>query len=248
MRSKILYFAIMNIKQRFKGTYFGLLWTAIEPTLVFILLYAVFTSIRIGREENFAIYLLTGIILYHIFTRGTMAGLTSITNYKNIIKSVKIRNEFFPVTVTTATALLLFVQVAVFFGLMPFFQFIPPWTVIYLPVVFVLMLILTLGFSYFLSVIHVYVKDIQPLWAVIIHALFFVTPIFWYLKDANEFLLQVHRINPVGQILELAHKLVIFGEVPPASDWLYTGIFVGIVFFVGYAIFQKFESKLTEEL
>jgi len=248
MRSKIFYFAILNIKQRFRGTYLGLLWTAIEPTLVFILLYTVFTSIRFRGGENFAIYLLTGVILYHIFTRGTLAGLTSIRNNKNIIKSVKIPNEFFPVMVTTATALLLFVQVAVFFGLMPFFDFIPPWTVIFLPIVFALMLILTLGFSYFLSVLHVYVKDIQPLWAIIIHALFFVTPIIWYLQDANEILLTIHRYNPVGQILELAHKLVIFGEVPPASDWIYTGIFVGIVFFVGYAIFQKFESKLTEEL
>ena len=98
MRSKILYFAIMNIKQRFKGTYFGLLWTAIEPTLVFILLYAVFTSIRIGREENFAIYLLTGVMLYHVFARGSLAGIGSLRNKKNFQTTLNIKNEFYTAT------------------------------------------------------------------------------------------------------------------------------------------------------
>jgi len=248
LRDKILYFATLNIKQRFKGTYLGLLWTAIEPTLIFILLYTVFTSIRFGEGQNFGIYLLTGIILYHIFTRGTMAGLTSISNNKHIIKSVKIQTEFFPVMVTTSTALLLFVQMGVFFGLMSFFEFIPPWTVIYLPPVLALLLILTLGFSYFLSVVHVYVRDIQPIWAIIVHALFFVTPIFWYLEDANQILSEIHLYNPVGQILELGHKLVVYGEIPAASDWLYTSIFVLAIFFIGFAIFHRFESKLAEEL
>ena len=248
IRNKILYFAILSIKQRFKGTYLGLLWTAIEPTLIFILLYTVFTSIKFTGGENFAIYLLTGVIFYHIFTRGTLSGLTSIRNNKHIIKSVKIRTEFFPVMVTVATAMLLFVQIGVFFGLMPFFEFVPPWTIIYLPLVLALLLVLTLGFSYLLSVTHVYVKDIQPLWAVIIHALFFVTPIFWYLQDANEILSTIHQYNPIGQILELGHKIVVFGEIPAAGDWLYTTIFVGAIFFVGFAVFHRFESKLTEEL
>jgi len=247
-RSRVFYFAILSIKIRFKGTYLGLLWTALEPTLVFILLYTVFTSIKYRGGENFPIYLLTSIILYHIFTRGTMGGLSSIRSNRNIIQSVGISNEFFPVAVTAATGLLVFVQVAVFFGLMPFFQFIPPWTVVLLPIVLALLLILTLGISYLLSLINVFFKDMQPLWGIIIHALFFVTPVIWYLQDADEFLLSMHRFNPLGQILELGHNIVVFGKVPPLYDWIYATVFVLAIFFVGFAIFHKFESKITEEL
>jgi len=151
----------------------GFVWTALEPTLTFILLYIVFTSIRIRPGEDFAIYLLTGVIIYHIFVRGTMAGMTSLRTNVSIIESLNIPREFFPVVATAATGLLLFVSVGVFFGLMPFFNFVPPWTVVFLPVVFVLLLLLVLGASYFLSIIHVYINDIHPFWSIAVHALFF---------------------------------------------------------------------------
>jgi len=95
MRSLILHFAIMNIKIRFKGTYLGFAWTAIEPTLTFVILYLVFTNLRFGAGENYGVYLLTGIFVYHIFVRGTMGGLSSLRSNRAILESLNIRKEFF---------------------------------------------------------------------------------------------------------------------------------------------------------
>jgi len=226
----------------------GFLWTAVEPMLVFILLYTVFTSLKFETGENFAIYLLIGITLFHIFARGTLAGLVSLQNYRHVITSTNIKPEFFPVMVTTATAILVFVEMAVLFALMPIFQFVPPWTIVFLPAILILMLLLTLGFSYMLSIIHAYVRDIQPIWAVITHAMFFVTPIFWFVNDAEQVLLELHKINPVGQLIEIAHKIVVFGEVPAINDWIYSIVFVLGIFIFGFVLFQKFEAKVAEVL
>ena len=238
----------MNIKIRFKGTYLGFSWTAIEPTLTFIILYIVFTTIRFSDRENYGIYLLTGVFLFHIFTRGTLGGLTSLRSNRGILESLNIRKEFFPVVATASTTLLIFIEVAVFFALMPFFNFIPPWTVVFLPAILALLILLILGFSYILSVIHVYFQDIHPFWGIITHSLFFISPVFWYLKDVNGILLEFHKINPVGQLIELAHQVVVFGTVPDISDWAYSIIFVAIVVIFGYALFQKFEDKIVQEL
>lgn len=244
-RSMILYFALMNIKLRYKGSYMGFLWTAIEPMLVFILLYTVFTSLKFQTGENFAIYLLIGITFFHIFTRGTLAGLVSLQNYRNVISSTNIKPEFFPVMVTTATAILACVEMGVLFVLMPVFQFVPPWTIVFLPPALILMLGLTLGLTYILSIIHSYVRDIQPIWAVLTHALFFVTPIFWFLKDAKDILLELYKINPVGHIIEIAHKIV-FGEIPSINEWAYSTMFVLGIFVFGFIVFKRFESKIAE--
>ena len=246
-RSLIINFAWMNIKIRFRGTYLGLLWTAVEPLLLFGLLYLLFTSIRIGVKEDFAIYLLTGITLFHAFTRGTQSGLASLKENISIISSLNIRREFFPVVSTATAGLLMFVEVAVLFALMPIFSFVPSWTVVLLPVVLVLFLFLILGMSYLLSIIFVYARDIQPLWGVFVTALFFVTPIFWYTNDATGFALEIQKINPVGQLIEIAHKLV-FGQIPPLDDWLYTTSFVFAIFVIGYAIFQRYEERALEQM
>jgi len=244
-RSLIFHFAILNIKMRFKSTYLGVLWAAIEPLLTFIVLYLVFTSIR-AREEDYAIYLITGVMFYHIFVRGTTGGLTSLIGNAGIIIAFNIKREFFPVVATAAIGLLAFVDIAVFFSLMPVFQFIPDWTLVLLPIPLILVIFLVLGMSYLLSIASVFVRDIQHIWTIITFTLLFLSPIFWFVKDVSGFLLVIQQINPVGQLIEISHALVVYKEVPPLSDWLYTTAFVFVIFFVGYFVFQKYENKIGE--
>jgi len=232
---------------RFKNTYLGFLWAGLEPLLYFVVLYVVFTSIR-AREANFAIYLITGIMLFHIFVRGTSGGLVSLTSNGGIIKSINVNREFFPVVATVAIGLLAFVDVGIFFGLMPVFQFTPTWTIILIPLPLILLAFLILGLSYFLSVVNIFIKDIQPLWTIFIHALLFMSPIFWNLKNVDGILLEIQKINPLGQLIEIAHQLVIDGQVPPLNEWLYTTFFILAIFFTGYFVFQKLESISVEEL
>ena len=249
IRSTIFHLAVLNIKMRFKNTYLGFLWAALEPLLYFIVLYVVFNSIR-DRGEDFAIYLITGVMLYHIFSRGTSGGIGSLTSNSSILKSLNIRKEIFPVVATVAIGLLAFVDAGVFFGLMPIFQFTPSWTIIFLPIPIFLLLILILGLSYLLSIVTIYVRDIQHLWIIFVHALIFISPIFWYLDEVEEdsILLAIQKINPLGQLIEISHKLVVWGEIPSFQEWMYTSAFVFAIFAIGYTVFQKYQIKTVEEL
>lgn len=246
-KSLIFHLAILNLKIRFKNTYLGFLWAAIEPLLYFTVLYVVFTSIR-ETNENFAIYLITGIILFHIFARGTSGGLTSLVTNGGIINSLTIKKEIFPVASTVAIGLLAFVDIGVFFGIMLFFQFVPTWTIILLPITLCLLLVLILGLSYILSIIIVYVRDIQILWGIFVHTLLFISPIFWRVDQVDGILLQIHQINPLGQIIEIAHLLVIDGQIPSLNEWLYTTFFILGIFFFGFFVFKKMENKIMEKL
>ena len=246
-RSLIFHFAILNLKIRFKNTYLGFLWAALEPLLYFVVLYVVFTGIRATRED-FAIYLITGVMLFHIFARGTSGGLSSLIVNSGTITSVNIKNEFFPVVAIVAIGLLAFADVGVFFGLMPIFQFIPTWTIILLPVILALLLFLILGLSYLLSIVTVYVRDVQIMWSIFVHSLLFASPIFWYVNQVEGILLQIQNINPLGQLIEMAHQLVIDGQIPSWNEWLYTTVFVFAIFFFGYLVFHKMEDRITEKL
>ena len=206
-----------------------------------------FTSLR-ERPENFAIYLITGIMLFHIFARGTSGGLISLTTSGGIIKAVNINREIFPVVATAAIALLAFVDVGVFFSLMPVFQFVPSWTIILLPIPLLLLIILILGVSYFLSIGNVYMRDTQLLWGIISHTLIFISPIFWKVDNAAGVLLEIQKVNPLGQLIEISHKLVVDSQIPPLNEWLYTTFSILAISFSGYYLFHKIESKIAEKL
>jgi len=185
---------------------------------------------------------------FNIFSRGVGGGIVSLITNQGILQSSNIKREFFPVASTVTAFIILLVEVAVFFALMPFFEFVPFWTIALLPIVLFLLIVLTLGLSYLLSILFVYVRDIQSIWIVLILAMFFVSPIFWYIDDANEILLAIHAVNPLGQLIELAHKVVVFGEIPPLIDWIYASGLVAVIFIIGYGVFHKYEKFVLEEI
>ena len=245
--SLILHFAILSIKTRFKNTYIGLIWTVIEPLAYFVVLYVVFSTIR-PRETDFAIYLLTGILFFQVFSKGTSGGLTSLVSNSGIMQSVSIRRIFFPIVSTVSVGILAFIDVGVFFGMMPIFQFVPSWTIILLPIPLILLLVLIMGLSLLLSVVNVYVRDTQHIWSIVIRSLFFVSPIFWNPKDVDGILLQIHKINPFGQLIDISHKLVIDGQIPPISEWAYTTLIICGIFVLGYFVFNRLQEKIVEDL
>ena len=247
-RSLILHFSWMNIKLRFKGSYLGLIWTGLEPLLMFLILFVVFTSIREIPKENFGIYLITGVLFYHLFSRGTSAGLGSLKENSSLLKSFQIKKELFPVIATTTTCILLFVEVGILFGLMPVFDFTPGWNILLLPVLLILFLLLVLGMNYILSILYVYVKDVKPFWTIFIYALLFLSPIFWYTSEVEGILLNIQQINPFGQIVEMAHKIIVFNEIPELIEWISTTIIIFGILFIGFIMFKKLERNIVEKL
>lgn len=245
--SLIFYFANLNIKLRYKTTSLGILWTALEPLLYFTVLYLVFTNIR-DREETFAISLLTGILFFHIFVRGTSGGLMSLVSNSGYIKSLKIKRDFFPIVPTVSIGILAFVDVGIFIALIQVFGFSPSWTIVLIPLPIILIFVLILGLSYLLSIANVFLRDIQVIWGIFSHSLLFLSPIFWRVADVEGFLLEIQKINPLGQIIEISKKLVIDGQVPPLNEWLYTTSFVVGILVFGIWVFHKFESRVAEEI
>jgi len=187
-------------------------------------------------------------MIFHIFLRGTSGGLSSLILNSGIIKSLNLEKEIFPVVATVAIGILAFVDVAVFFGLMSVFEFIPDWTIIFIPIILLLLIVLVLGMSYLLSIITVYVRDVQIMWTIFGHSLLFISPIFWRLDQVDGVLLQIQKINPLGQLIELAHSLVIYKQIPPVADWLYTTAIIFGIFFFGFFVFHKMEDKVAEKL
>lgn len=243
----ISHLALLNMKTKFKGTFLGIIWSALEPLMIFLLLFTVFTNFRMAPNEGFAIYLLTGILFFHIFSRGTLFGMVSLSSNANLLQSFSIKRSFFPLSTTISSAISTTVEVIVFVSLLPVLGFSPSWTILLLPIPLFLVLVLVLGLSYLLSIIHVFFRDIQVIWSVLIQALFFITPIFWNLDDVHGILHDIQIINPLSQILTLSHKIV-FGINPTLIEWTYAFLITFGILCLGYIVFHKYQNNFIEEL
>ena len=247
-RSLVFTLAFNDVKIRYRYSFLGFLWSFLEPLLMLGVLYIVFTNIFKNSIENFPVYLLLGLVIWYMFSRATSMGQMSLLEKSGIIKSIYVRREIIVLS-SCLTALIMmcfeFLAFGFFIGVL---NFIPPYTIILLPVLIITLFIFSYGLSLLLSALTVYYRDIKFIWTVALQAGFFLTPIFYELDMLPENIQQILRINPLVSILEMAHDIVIFGTLPTLYATLHVVISTIIIFVIGYVVFKLKDKRLVEQL
>jgi len=126
------------------------------------------------------------------------------------------------------------------------FQFVPPMTIVLLPLVLIDLFVLSLGVSLLLSVLNVYFRDIRFIWQVLLQAEFFLSPIIYTLEMFPENIRNILNLNPLVHILDAAHDLVLYDSLPNINSIMYIFITTGIIFVIGYIVFRKKEKTIAE--
>lgn len=247
-RSLIFNFAITDLKIRYRNSVLGFLWTILEPLLLLGVLYIVFTNIFRTQIEHYGLYLLLGIIMWNMFSRGTEISLSSITSRSAIITQIYFPREILAISSTLTSFIMMCFEFVVFGIFIIVFKFIPPPTIVLLPLILLLEFLLVLGFSFLLSVLNVRYKDVQFIWKVILQVGFFITPIFYKIDTLPENIRKVIVFSPLVQIFDMAHNITIFGIIPSILSIQIAIIMTLSVLIIGYVTFKKIQKRAIEDL
>lgn len=247
-RSLIRTFAITDLKMRYRKSVLGFFWSVLEPLLMLSVLYIIFTNVIKSDIPYYPLYLLLGLIMWHMLTRATNMSLTSITGRAGIITKIYFPREIPAISSCITAFIMMLLEFAVFSAFLVAFQFVPPLTIAFLPVLLIIEFVLVLGLSLPLSVLNVYFRDVQYMWAVIIHAGFFLMPIIYRLEIFPERLQMVLSLIPIAKILDMAHDVTLYKIIPPAPDWIYIVATSLAILGLGYLIFRRFEARVSEEM
>ena len=86
-----------DIKTKYRRSVLGVLWSVLNPLLMMLVLTAVFSNIiRVEVEGGFALFYLTGYIMFNFISEATGFALYTITNAAPLIKKVYIPKYVFP--------------------------------------------------------------------------------------------------------------------------------------------------------
>ena len=239
-------FAVTDLQIRYRSSVLGFFWTILEPLLMLAVLYVVFTSIIPTRIENFGLYLLIGIVMWGMISRGTEMGLNSMISKSGLMTQIYFPREIPALSSSITSLLMLGFELIVFIVFMIVFQFVPSFTIVFFPLVLILEFILLFFLNLALSVLNVLYRDIQFIWRVVIHAGFFLTPIFYSFDILPQQLQDVLKYSPMVQIVNMGHDLVIFGKIPSLESILIAIFSVAILSAISYLIFRKLEQRAIE--
>ena len=241
-------FAISDLKIRYRNSILGIFWSLIEPLLMLGVLFFVFSTMFKFEIENFPIYLLLGIICYNFFKNGTTFALNSLTNRSSLMTQIYFPRSIPGISSGVTAAIMLILELVVLGIFMVVLEFTPPITILILPLILALEFLLILGISLPLSVLNVKFKDTEFIWMVVVHAGFFLTPIFYQFDMLPDNIQSILQFSPVVQIVTMAHHVVLYGVLPSINSILYAVGSTSAIMIIGYLIFRRYQSRIVEEI
>jgi lipopolysaccharide transport system permease protein len=258
-RKLIVQMSRREVVGRYKGSVMGLLWSFLNPLFmlaVYTFFFAVVFKSRWGTVPNggaesktlFAVLLFVGIIVHSLFAEVLNRAPSLILGNVNYVKKVVFPLEILAV-ISMGSALFhsvvsLGVLLLVFIGFNGFLH----WTVIFLPFIFLPLIILTMGLAWMLSSLGVFVRDVGQTIGLAMTVLMFLSPVFYPITSLPERLRPWMLANPLTFIIEQARAVLIWGQMPNwAGLLLYTAVSI-VVAWLGFVWFQKTRKGFADVL
>ena len=171
------------LKVKYKNSVLGFVWSMLNPALYLVVYYVVFQLILKNGVPYFTIYLLSGLLVWNLFSAALAGATGSIVGNAGLIKKVDFPREVLPLAAVGAALVHFFLQTLVLFAALAVFQYGVNWS--YMPLIVPALLVLLLlasAIGILLSAINVYMRDMQHFLELLLLAWFWGTPIVWYFR------------------------------------------------------------------
>lgn len=237
-----------DIRGKYKGSFLGILWSFINPLLSVLVYAIVFPYVMRIKVENYLIYLITGIIPWTFFTSSINMGIISILSNADIIKKVYFPRIILPISTVTSCLVNFLISCLIILlfclgsGLGVTIQ------ILWLPVIALIQYVMLLGFTFILSAVEMYVRDIEHIVNFILSMAFYVTPILYTPDIFPSNLSWILKLNPMAYLVDAYRSIFFYQKKPNIASLGIISIFSIIIFLVGYFIFEKLQKGFAEEV
>jgi ABC-type polysaccharide/polyol phosphate export permease len=234
----------VQFKLKNEGSFLGILWYILEPIFMFTILITLKDMFK-QEIEHYPLYLLLGLVIFNYFRKSTGFAIKAISSKQNqqLIKSIIIDNKIFVFSSFIESIFVHLFELLVVVGFMVYFG-ISISNMLYYPILFLFLAFFTLGITFILVSIGIYIKDLSNIWAIFTRLLWFATPIFYSSKIVLPF--DFNTINPMYYFITIARQLIVYDTFPDISIITTTFAFSLISFLFGIYIFNKQNNKIAE--
>jgi ABC-type polysaccharide/polyol phosphate export permease len=236
---------------RYKRSVIGIGWTLLNPMLTSFVLWVVFSFVfasRLPGTQQYAPYLMAGILLMTFFNQGVTISAESIANNGPVLTKIYVPPQVFPISTALA-------------GLANFFIGMIPltlvclisgqsvaWTMPLVLVVGVCLALLTAGIGLSLSILYIRFDDARNIVNVFLMIFMYLTPVFYPISILSQRLQTVVSYNPLTSYLDVFRWAFSNNAAATLFDWCYmlSTSFISIA--IGTFVFKKYWPRTVAML
>ncbi len=242
-----------DFKQRYLGSYLGILWAFIQPTITILIFWFVF---QVGfktqpiNDVPFILWLISGMIPWFFFSDSLQNATHSVVGNSFLVKKVVFQVDILPLVKIASSLIVHLFFIGVMFVLFWIYGFTPDLYWMQIFYYLFATIVFVLGLSWISSALIVFLKDVGEIIAMILQFGFWLTPIFWNISIVPAKYQFFLKLNPIYYLIEGYRDSMInkiwFWEHPSMS--IYFWVVTLIMLVGGMLVFRKLRPHFADVL
>ncbi len=243
-RELLAFLVWRDISVRYKQTVLGAAWAILQP-LIMVMIFSFmmrYANIKTPMDLPLVVYVFAALIPWTMFAQGMPAAANSLIASLHMVTKVYFPRLFLPITaaavflVDGALSFLVYGVILLYYGIAP------QWTIIFLPLLFLLTLVATLSMGVLLAGLTLFYRDFKHIVPFMVQILMYVSGLFFPPSLIPEKYHALLSLNPMFGIID-AYRAAILG-----TPMYWNCFLISSSVAIGLFIFSIYYFRRTERL
>ena len=239
-----------DIKVRYKQTVIGGAWSIIRPLLTTIIFTLVFSRIAKLNNPSLAPYSLmvfAGMLPWQFFSNALSESSNSLIGNANLITKVYFPRMIIPASSVITSMVDLGISFIIMIGMFIWFQFVPSWHIIFLPLFIILAFLCSFGIGLYITAVNVKYRDFRYIIPFVIQIGFYISPVGFSSTVIPAKWQIWYALNPMVGIID-GFRWCLLGDPMNWTSFYVSLIIIALFLWLGIFYFRKMEKTFADNI
>ncbi|MBO3276228.1 ABC transporter permease [Pseudomonas schmalbachii] len=241
-----VHLSLSDLRSRWRRSFFGILWTIIQPLGMTLLLAVVFGKVFKIEIRDYAPYILSGMIIWEFVTASATAGSLSFVQADAYIKQCNHPLAIYTLrTVLTNLIVLCLASVTLVAWVLVVMPQNFGWSWLAALSIYPILALIAWPLATFLAYVATRFRDLPHALGLLLQAMWFVSPIYFEAKLFRGG--DLHALvdyNPIYHMLEIVRAPLLQGHWPSLENYAYCGGTIALLILLAVLLGRRAERKV----
>lgn len=213
-RELFYFLAWRDILVRYKQTAIGVAWALIRPFLTMVVFSVVFGQLANLPDEGapYPILVFSALLPWQLFSNALSSCSESLLSNANLISKVYFPRLIVPTSAVIVSFVDFMISGIILIGLMAWYNFIPSWRILTLPLFILIAFAAALGGGLWLAALNVKYRDFRYIVPFIVQLGLYISPVGFSSSIVPEQWRLLYSINPMVGVIDGFRWAILGGE------------------------------------
>jgi lipopolysaccharide transport system permease protein len=246
---EVLYFLIWrDLAVRYRQTILGASWAILQPFCMMLIFTLFFGRLASMPSDGipYPLFAFAGLVPWTLFAQGLTLSSNSLVANQALIRKVYFPRLVLPVASVASTVVDFALAFVVLLGLMAWYRMLPTANIVWLPPLFLLALVTSLGAGLWLSALNVLYRDIQYIVPFLVQVWLFSAPVVYPSSQIPEQWRAFYGLNPMAGVIEGFRWALFSSGTAPGPMVLVSAAAATAMCLGGLYFFRRMEKTFSD--